>query len=263
MYRPRLFYPGNVAAYASPIAERVTSLANYLDSRLDRAAVSLSIFEQVELPELSGPEGQPSSDAVATSRALWQSAYRSMLYRQDQGSDADYRWREKHALDDLARHVERSRTRNAAPGNYNQTVALISAESFVFALDGAGQAILQLERVRETGLAGVYAEWQAAFPGLKETRDAAHHSEERAQGKEYGRDLPRPAFSEHGFVSEAGGSLVVSAGIVDGHYVTTGRDGIPHSVPITSESLDVAADLVQRTIGEINWLGTPHFTPVL
>lgn len=264
MYIARLFYPGTQTVYAPGISEKVTPLARLLGRQIDRAAISLSLFETADPPvRPSSFTEDPGESLVSAARIMWDSLYAPLLRPAEGEAPESFDWRRDTAVSLLARHLQLSArwSDDRGPRAYTHAVSGIFAEAFIFALEGAQLAINQLNEVVPHDIADVLSRWIAAFPGLTPVRDAAHHIDERVQGLAYGREMPRPPIDQNGFSAEEGGRMIVTAGLVGDTYVATGKDGAPSVLPINTDTLEQARYLAQEVLGRLSWSGAPHFTP--
>ena len=142
------------------------------------------------------------------------------------------------------------------PQELSQTEQLIFGRAYLFALDTFGKLLDKL--IEEPGAPGGPLEackvtFFAAFPDLIESRNSAHHLEDRLRwlGRKKGQ----------GNAAIPATVPMMTDCVTNGHLTWTLHDGTTGQVPFTADALCVAFDVMQSVVNAFTWYGSPERVP--
>ncbi|MFJ4168476.1 hypothetical protein ACIPY3_03090 [Paenarthrobacter sp. NPDC089714] len=239
----------------------ITNLIRLLTDCVDEAAVALTLFEDARIKDQA---------LHASWDARWEARVAKERELQDQYDmeiPAGLSVREEMKLSDANRERATLETKHWQwqqgewPNHYQRLLSSIHARTFIYAFDTLAGALQQLLKV-----SGIPAkvkeadqEFRKAFPDLRAVRNAAHHNEEFAQGKSFGKRIDLKAVKTPLIETQPG--IMVSELLTDNLYSRTTADGGVGEVPVSSEALGFAKLIVQSVIDSLEWEGSPERLP--
>lgn len=143
-------------------------------------------------------------------------------------------------------------------------VPFISARAFVYALDGFDKflSVLAAEPRVPANLSLLSDKMRATFPDLRGVRNTTQHLEDRSRGLGAGRN-PEPMTLhpvENGFISAAGGALVLNA-LNGDRFGCTMSDGRYGEVEVSAQSLQALCALLHEVLNSFRWKGPVQHAP--
>ena len=125
---------------------------------------------------------------------------------------------------------------------YERCLNGLYAKTFVFALHGIEKLLYRLtvEPNAPNEIKRLYDEYRDLFGQLKHIRDSAIHIEDRGRGVTR-RQQP---LDTH---------IIVLGGFIERRFTFTGEDGNQYEIEISDSTLNMAKEIIQKTINSYGW----------
>ncbi len=149
------------------------------------------------------------------------------------------------------------------PDSYLFRLPFIHAKTFLFALDRIDKILRELAKEEKvpSAVGEVHARFLAAFPDLRGVRNSTAHVEDRARGLDkHGRPLELKAVDNE-MVKAHGGVLIIES-LAENRITATMDDGTCGEVEVSTESLDIAQQVIQDAINVFQWTGPASHLPL-
>jgi hypothetical protein len=152
------------------------------------------------------------------------------------------------------------------PSQYVHLEPSMHARSFLYAIDGLQKELHELIKCGATdppvppGVATALKALEAAVPVARMLRNSAHHVEERAQGKAFGKPIALQPVMNNMIEAPHGGVVVI--GSLNGNKLGyTLEDGSFGEVEISEATVETMQRTVQDVMDSFVWAGPPTFYP--
>jgi hypothetical protein len=152
------------------------------------------------------------------------------------------------------------------PRDYAFRLPFIYAHTVAYALDGVEKTLgvlAQEQPALPPEVAQAHADLLIRLPAVKPVRDSAHHLEDRVRGLKGMGPNKKPIQLQpiaNGLINAPQGALLID-NLLNGRLGFTGSDGAYHEVEISSTTIDIARDAIQRVINALTWEGPPRIFP--
>lgn len=240
-------------------AHELSSLFHLMQTALFDASISLGGY--LEAQSIAHAQRRPS-------RERWEQDVEAMRaaeveVRVELGlSEYDFSHHDLVRLEAEKRLLQKRIQSGQLPTAIVHRLPFVHARSFLFAMHSARSAVVacrkqsEFESAASTCLIG----WDKHLPGLKGVRDSSAHVDERVQRKGRKGEI-KPAPLQNAFVSAPNGGAFIIESLNANNFGGTLEDGSYGEVPITSEALATAAQLVQTFWDQCPWKGPKRLVP--
>lgn len=249
-----IVYPGTRLELADrDAAFRVQGYLSTIESRLNEAAMAMSLFEETLKRDKDGSE---SSRALSDDRD--DVDFGALL--REYGSDGQAFVREWSR-----RKIDAKRARWASgeiPRAYSSTLPVVYARSFLFSVWTIGKLFEQISKSPEipAAVADVAKEFDSAFSALKPLRDSSAHIDERLAGRAHGKLIElKPIESK--FINAPGGGILVAEVLLGNRFTGTTADGGLAEITIGVETLKRVQAHFQELLNSLSWAGPARLHP--
>ena len=233
-------------------------LLSLLEHHLADASLGLGLFEEALARPRSTPGWMRRQSTV-------QAIQRAMESQLPPNLTPEQRFA---ALDDIRETADlQARQQEWAagilPDSYERQLLSIHAHTVAYALDDIDKKLGVL-----AGMSGVPGEvsaardkYLAALPYLRQVRDSAHHTEDRARGLgSFDRPITLQPISNT-FINAPGGSAIVLNFLNGNKLGYTSADGNLRELEITANSVAAAQVAIQGTLNAFSWRGPARGVP--
>lgn len=241
------------------VAHDISSLLQLIESNLTEAAISLGAY----IASRNAPR-RP----MRNPEAWQQDVNERRVYEQQVKAEWGIGEFDFARYDEIRAEVDRRRLKdafaaNVAPDGYIHQMPFVCAKGFLAATHTIRQALIQCTKINviRTYADAAGGAIDVALPKLKGVRDSTAHVDERVQGMVRKNKIQLQPVQNR-MINAPGGALIIGSLIGD-NFGNTMDDGNYGEVPVTIDTFNLIARVIQEFLDRLPWRGAPYVVPRL